>query len=834
MPVSSQWFANPSTGYTVNNSCVFDAASTAYMTKASTTPTLDTKCTFSTWLKRGQIDATSSSDHFGIFGHRQDADAANKNFQLWFYDDKLYCAFLDGGSTSFMKYTAALYRDVAAWYHIVLAVDSTDGTAADRVKLYVNGTRITSFTGTNTDPAEDETFLSTSCTIDVGRSSSASTTPDHYYFDGYMADVYYIDGTAYAASDFGETNDEGVWIPKSASGLTFGNNGFYLNFKDSSNLGNDANGGTDLSETNIASGDQKTDTPTNNQVTFNSLNNQRSGADSITEGLTVYNGPSTRTMISLTSNLPPTGKWAVAFSASVVSTGAGWNFGITKSNNSNFGDAAGGNEDVGASDGVNMSPSSSDLQLYDYSTSTSIDPTLPVTTSDEFWLAVDMATGKCFLGISNQSDSNAMIWVANDAGVDGNPATGDNPTATITAMIGSTEYTFAAAGSKGNSNLTLKKSADLNGTIPSGYTYFENISDFPAPAVTDPSTNFQTQLYTGNGTAIGSGGKAVTFTGNSSMQPDLVWIKNRSATDSHGLYDSVRGTTKQLESDTTAAETTESEGLTTFGSDGFTVGSLAQVNTNTENFVSWNWSAGNSGASNENGTINTTTTYVDTTAGISVSTYTGTGSNATVGHGLGVTPQFVFIKARDQSGQNWVVLHPAIANTQYLSFDSTSAATTSSLVWNDTSPTSTVVSIGTGGWVNDNTKLYVMYAFAEVAGFSKFSVFTGNGNADGPHVYTGFKPQLLIIKATTATEGWSMNDTAINPYNQGTTTGITALLANTNGAENQNNNENLDILSNGFKLKSTNDPVNSSNTYAYIAFAENPFGGDGVAPTPAR
>ena len=190
-------------------------------------------------------------------------------------------------------------------------------------------------------------------------------------------------------------------------------------------------------------------------------------------------------------------------------------------------------------------------------------------------------------------------------------------------MIGSTDYTFAAAGSKGNSNLTLKRSADLNGTIPTGYTYFEDISDFPEPDLKDPSTNFQTVLYTGNGTAIGSGGKAVTFGGNSNMQPDIVMIKNRSQADSFANYDAARGVTKEFNMDDTNDEATVAEGVTTFGSDGFTVGSNVGVNTNTENYVAWNWAAGNSGSSNEDGSINTTTTYVDQTAGISISTYTG-------------------------------------------------------------------------------------------------------------------------------------------------------------------------------------------------------------------
>ena len=211
---------------------------------------------------------------------------------------------------------------------------------------------------------------------------------------------------------------QNITIPKLYGGGSYGTTGFKLNYATSGDLGDDKSGqGNDWAEANIAASDQSKDTPTNNQITFNPLNNQQSGADSITEGLTVYNGPGTRTMISLTSHIPPTGKWAVAFSVSVVSTNAGWSFGITKGNDADFNDAAGSNEDVGANSGVNMGVSSSDLTGYDYITSTSIDPSQALTTSDEFWMAVDMANGKCHLGIYDDS-ADAMVWMATDGGVD--------------------------------------------------------------------------------------------------------------------------------------------------------------------------------------------------------------------------------------------------------------------------------------------------------------------------------------------------------------------------------------------------------------------------------
>jgi hypothetical protein len=421
-------------------------------------------------------------------------------------------------------------------------------------------------------------------------------------------------------------------------------------------------------------------------------------------------------------------------------------------------------------------------------------------------LAVDMATGKCFLGIYDAS-ATSMIWVAADAGVDGNPADGSNPTTTISAMVGSTEYTFAAAGSKGNENLTLMKSADISGTIPTGYTYFENISDFPAPAVTDPSAHFQTELYTGNGTVIGSGGKAVTFSGNSDMDPDLVWIKNRDASDSHGLYDSVRGTTKQLESDSNAAETTETEGLTTFGSDGFTVGSLDQVNTNTEDYVAWNWKE-------------------SATPGFDIVSYTGNGSNRTISHSLGAVPKMIAVKMRSGTYE-WTVYHVAIGNTGMLKLNAAEAVSTASSFWQDTTPTSSVFSLGTHGNVNKDTETFIAYLWAEVEGFSKFGGYTGNNNSDGVFINCGFKPRFLITKKT-GSGNWMQSDTARNANNPANK----ILFPSVTDGE-ITGTDYIDFLSNGFKLRHTGG-LNAAVAYIFLAFAENPFGGSGIAPPTAR
>jgi hypothetical protein len=320
--------------------------------------------------------------------------------------------------------------------------------------------------------------------------------------------------------------------------------------------------------------------------------------------------------------------------------------------------------------------------------------------------------------------------------------------------------------------------------------------------------------YTGTGAAL-----SVSNAVNSvSFQPDFVWVKGRSGATDHALYDSVRGTTKQLESNTTTAETTEATGLTAFGSAGFTVGALAQMNTNTATYVGWQWKASNAAAvTNTSGTISSQVS-ANPTAGFSIVTWTGTNANATIGHGLGVAPAMYITKQRSATG-NWFVYHSSVGATKGLFLDLTNAATTNTY-FNNTAPTSTVFSIGSSvGGLNASGVTQVTYCFSEIAGYSKFGGYTGNGSANGPFVYLGFRPRMIMTKRTDAASQWYILDTARDLYN------CTAnlLFPNTSAAESSNTG-NYDELSNGFKLRSTNTDNNANGgTYIYMAFAENPF-----------
>ena len=322
--------------------------------------------------------------------------------------------------------------------------------------------------------------------------------------------------------------------------------------------------------------------------------------------------------------------------------------------------------------------------------------------------------------------------------------------------------------------------------------------------------NFNTKLYTGN-----AGTQSITGVG---FQPDLTWIKRRNTTGGNMWTDAVRGVTKTIISNETSAEQTFANGLTAFGTDGFTVGSEGGFNS-ANTIASWNWKAGNSaGSSNSNGSI-TSTVSANTTAGFSIVKYTGTGSNATIGHGLGVAPSMIIIKNLT-SGRDWLVYHKELGNTHGIYLDLTNASTSSSGFFNNTSPTSSVFSVGTDTDANDSSDDTIAYCFAEKKGYSKFGSYVGNGNADGTFTYTGFKPAFLITKRTDSSSSgdWNIVDSVRNPSN------VVNKYLHTNLSQAEGTASIYDFYSNGFKIRESGAGTNASgSTYVYLAFAEEPL-----------
>ena len=326
--------------------------------------------------------------------------------------------------------------------------------------------------------------------------------------------------------------------------------------------------------------------------------------------------------------------------------------------------------------------------------------------------------------------------------------------------------------------------------------------------IDDPSAYFQTKLYTGTGSSL-----ALTNDGNSDLQPDWVWIKERNGATNQMLTDSVRGATKTLHSQNTDAESTDAQALKSFNSDGFTVGTDGDVNTSSDTYVAWNWKK-------------------TADAGFDIVSYTGNGSARTISHSLSAVPGWIIVKNRDE-GESWPIYHhknTSAPATDYLALNDTHATTDSNTRWNDTAPTSSVFTVGTSDVVNKNTIKYIAYLFAEKQGYSKFGSYAANESVDGTFVYTGFKPAFVILKQSNLARDWHMFDNKRSTFNA---VGR-YLRPNVSGAE-DSGEDYLDLLSNGFKLKNTGNRFNDADgTYIFMAFAESPFVTSTGIPTTAR
>ena len=352
--------------------------------------------------------------------------------------------------------------------------------------------------------------------------------------------------------------------------------------------------------------------------------------------------------------------------------------------------------------------------------------------------------------------------------------------------------------------------------------------------IDDPTLHFRVKAYSGTGSAA-----SVTFDiTDTSMQPDMVWIKNRSTTGNHGIWDAIRGATKQIYPNVTYGESTAANSMTAFNSNGFSVGSDGDQNGSGNDLVAWCWKANGTGSSDTNGTINTAATSANTTAGFSIVSYTGNASSSqTVGHGLGAVPHWIISKNRDNTSTNyndWIIYHHknATANDKKLKLNTNDAVSTTN-EWGDTDPTSTVYSVHTGGdgATNDGTDKIVSYVWTSIQGYSKFGSYTGNGNADGVFIYTGFKPTWLMMKRTDSAGEWLIYDNKRDPFN----VRDTRLEAQDNFADSTGSTKVFDFLSNGFKCRGSDTDINASGgTYIFMTFAEMPLVNSNGVPANAE
>jgi hypothetical protein len=809
--------AAAASGYQIARSLRFNSADSAYLTRTPTSTGNRQTFTWSGWVKIGKnpystggylfSSRQSGTDNFGI--------NINTSMQL----------VVDGaiGGTAINLITTPVYRDSSAWYHILLAVDTTQATSTNRVKLYVNGTQVTAF-GTATYPTQSNTSVNLNTAIhNVSGYNNSSN-----YFDGYMADVNFVDGQALTPSSFGANDpNTGVWSPVPYSG-TYGTNGFWLKFDDNSGvtattLGKDSSGNgnnwtpNNFSVTAGAGNDSLVDSPTNygtdtgaggevrgNYATLNPLS-YNGTSPVLSNGNLDFKASSAAYSLCVASmGIPSSGKWYWEVAVSTITT-------------------AGNNQDIAVgkypfvtTDNMTLvcklGVTFSTLKYYYATPSVSAsDNNAGLATpaqGDIMQIAYDAATGKLWMGVNN-------TWISS-----GNPATGANPLYTYSDPTG--VFPFQVMYNTTGVSSTNFGQRPFAYTAPSGFKAL-NTQNLPTPAVGASSTTlaskqFDVTTYTGTNAT-----KNITGIG---FRPDFLWFKSRSNAANHALVDVLRGVTKQLQSSTTNAESTNTagKGVQSFNSDGFTLGqesdAVGGTNDVSQNYVTWMWKANGAGVSNTAGSI-TSTVSANATAGISVVTYTGNGSaSATVGHGLGVAPKMIIVKSRSNA-YGWNVYHSSLGAGAYINLNATTGSQSSTTPWANTSPASTVFTIGTTGtgWNNENNVTYVAYCFAEIAGFSKFGSYTGNGSTDGPFVFTGFRPRFVFVKRTDTTGDWVIHDTARSPYNQANA----VLYPNLSNAEDTSFNQ-IDILSNGFKCRSTNTNTNASGgTYVFMAFAEAPL-----------
>ena len=924
--------------FTVDRSLRFNDDDTAYLNRTPSSDGNRKTFTISFWIKRANL-----GDVRLIACHSGNSDTGN--FELDFVNDTFRYI---GWSTQF-RITNRKFRDPSAWYHIVTAIDTTDSTADNRIKIYVNGVQETSFSSSSNPSQDFDTGFNQASTTRIGLAANSISGP----FDGYMAEINFIDGQQYDASYFGETNVlTGQWNPKKYTG-SYGTNGFYLNFSDNSGtsattLGKDSSGnGNNFTPNNFVTGDAVKDSPTNNFCTLRKYGTPSSSGSGLAEGNLEFSTGSSGSgdygnRLCFNTIAPTSGKWyaevlpnttnyifvgvhAYQVETTPTSSRTRWQglysangesyLASTSSSASNSTYAASYGNDV---IGIYMDMDATPPQVYFSKNGqwangsgawNQSSPNGSISLGGSFF--TEKTGGFTGLGINIQSASSS-------AGV------------TARANFGQ-DSTFAGLTTAGG-NTDANGIGDFKYTVPTNALALCT-ANLPDPTILLPNKHFGTLLY-----SSGSSNGTFTFTDSDAVDffPDWTWLKCRSASEGHYLFDAVRGnvdiTDKFLKSNDTGNETGS-------GVDGTTVSSIqngikivetsigsGEIYYTNRDYVTWNWNAGDTdgktytvtvvddsgnkyrfdgfgtsavtldlaeggtyifnypsghpfkfsttadgthgggseyttgvthnsstqvtivvaasapqlyyycsihsgmgGAINTNSTLGSsnfdgsiqTTAKVNANAGFSIVTFSGSG-NRTIGHGLGVAPQVIIMKGRNVSDQ-WTVGHQELdaSNPWHKGIPLNTNATTQDNAgfWNDTAPTSTVFSKGT--W--DEGYNMVAYCFSEVAGYSKFGSYTGNGNSDGTFVHTSFRPAFIIFRNTSTTTNWELYDTT-RPYGE-YNPAFRPLYANHNYVEETHASlPALDILSNGFKPRSTWDEFNKNgDTIIYLAFAESPF-----------
>ena len=785
--------------FQIERSLRFNSDDSAYLNRTPSSAGNRKTWTWSGWVKR----ANSDSDHHLFVGDKASSESLSNSTFGRFYINSSGQLYFSGYATGY-RITSALLRDPAAWYHLVAALDTTQSTADDRVKIYINGVQITDFSTKNNPSQNDDLGWNTATPHTIGARSRSGTIA--HYHDGYLAEVHFIDGQQLAASDFGEYDSNNNWNPKAYSG-TYGTNGFHLDFSDNSSnaaLGTDSSGLSNtwtVNNLSVASGagnDSLIDTPLayeadsgnngGNYCTLNPLhihNNTNSNAKA-KNGNLVWGGTNHIHHVIAGTFSISSGKWYWE----ATFTNASSNYvaiGMCKAD-------------------YKMTPI---IPGYDETEAFSVYSTggkYYYNSTSEISYGTGWTVGDV---IGVRYDEGAVYFYKNGTIMNASPIL------TLTGSWCPLFHTYDTG--EWTVNFGQRPFAQ---TVPTNHKALVSYN-LPDPAVANGADHFYPLASTGT-----FGGGTVTDS-NAGFTPDLVWVKRRNAAERHKLYDILRGTDgtryKHLEPDGDDAEGSGESGITSFVAGGYTSEGGGHINSDGQPFISWMWNAGTSTVTNTDGNVSVNL-RANPTAGISIATYTGNqSSGATIGHGLNDAPAWWVMKSYSHSGM-WVLRHKDVANNYYLQWDTDHAPRdATSDVTGDADSTNSVVPIGAAD-ANNSGRTHLALMFAPVPGFSAFGKYKGNGDTSGlgPFINLGFRPAWVMFKNVSAVSNYRIFDSARDPYNYVDH----RLFVDSTSAESQNTTQRVDFLSNGFRVlgNSSASTFNINNhEIIYFAFAEHPF-----------
>ena len=772
----------------IKRSLRFNTADTTYLNRTPSSASNRKTWTWSSWVKRDQVSAGTNRYMF-MAGQ---TDGNDHVAHISFDNNDRFRLYSVTGSFDYKMRTNHVYRDTSAWYHVMVTFDTTQATASNRIKLYVNGAQITDLGQSDYPSQNHDSYFNNNVLHNIGRYNSGSTQ----WFEGYMAEINFIDGYAYDSSYFGFTDPQtGIWMPKRYEG-TYGTNGFYLDFSDNSStaaLGIDKSpNGNDWTPNNFSvstgyGNDSSEDAPSNNFCILN--DNDQSSAVIRNGGLEVTQA-SDPCRVRGTFAMPPnTGKYYYEME---VQTGSSYSFGMKST--LRLGSGTSGNEGRYTYYGYDGKKQDSSSGGSSYGASYGAGDTVAIlydSDSGEVYFYKNGASqGLAFTGV-NTTDYQPFVYLDNYG----------------TAPI--VHFNFGQRPFKY--------------TLPIGAKKLNSVSLLPNNlSIIRPQKHFETLTYTGTGSS--------NIVEGLEFSPDMVWVKGReTAGTEHAIIDSVRGGTKSLITNDTDAESTHGGRSMTFYPNGVRWNSDSNIcNANGEDYVLWCWKGGGAAVSNSDGTI-TSSISVNQEAGFSIVSYTGNGTaGATVGHGLNKKPAWIILIRRDSTGSRYVYhqfMNQGSNPEQHFSeLNFHAGSTDSNNVHNDTAPTTSVFSLSNNNASNGNTYTYIAYCWAEIPGYSKFGEYRANGiDNNGPYVYLGFRPAWIMLKSMSLSNSdWTIFDNkrnTVNPTN-------THLAANQSHADATDTYEVVDFLADGFRVTGlSGSGINYNTGYPdmiYMAFAEQP------------